>query len=72
MAVVLVAVFAPVMLSQLMPRVASDLRAPIVVYTTAIVCMVLAARDACEASLEGLQGGLKGVKAMDVWVASFV
>lgn len=41
-AVALVAVCAPVMLSKLMPRVASDLRAPIVVYTTVIVCMVLA------------------------------
>ena len=33
---------------------------------------ILASRDACEASLEGVQGGRKGVKAMDVWVASFV
>ncbi|CAD0090950.1 unnamed protein product [Aureobasidium vineae] len=34
--------------------------------------VVFALRDACEASLEGVQGGRKGVKAMDVWVASFV
>lgn len=34
--------------------------------------VVLAARDACEASLDGVQGGPKGVRAMDVWVASFV
>lgn len=34
--------------------------------------VVLALRDACEASLEGIQGGRKGVKAMDVWVASFI
>ncbi|KAK3308451.1 SAM-dependent methyltransferase-like protein [Chaetomium strumarium] len=34
--------------------------------------VVLAARDACEASLEGVQGGREGVRAMDVWVASFV
>ena len=34
--------------------------------------LVLALRDACEASLEGVQGGRKGVKTMDVWVASFV
>ena len=34
--------------------------------------VVLASRDACEASLEGVQGGRKGVRAMDVWVASFV
>lgn len=34
--------------------------------------VVLALRDACEASLEGVQGGRKGVRAMDVWVASFV
>lgn len=34
--------------------------------------MVLASRDACEASLKGIEGGLKGVRAMDVWVASFV
>ncbi|KAK8850743.1 hypothetical protein IAR55_004663 [Kwoniella newhampshirensis] len=34
--------------------------------------MVLASRDACEASLEGVQGGRKGVRAMDVWVASFI
>ncbi|KAH0381452.1 S-adenosyl-L-methionine-dependent methyltransferase, partial [Aureobasidium melanogenum] len=33
--------------------------------------VVLALRDACEASLKGVQGGKKGVKAMDVWVASF-
>lgn len=34
--------------------------------------VVLALRDACEASLEGVEGGLKGVKAMDFWVANFV
>ncbi|KAJ5199092.1 hypothetical protein N7491_000345 [Penicillium cf. griseofulvum] len=34
--------------------------------------VVLASRDACEASLDGIQGGRKGVRAMDVWVASFV
>ncbi|KAJ5382201.1 hypothetical protein N7517_000112 [Penicillium concentricum] len=33
---------------------------------------ILASRDACEASLEGVQGGRKGVRAMDVWVANFV
>jgi ubiquinone/menaquinone biosynthesis C-methylase UbiE len=34
--------------------------------------VVFALRDACEASLEGVQSGRKGVKSMDVWVASFV
>lgn len=34
--------------------------------------VVLASRDACEASLEGVEGGRNGVRAMDVWVASFV
>jgi len=34
--------------------------------------VVLASRDACEASLEGVQGGREGVRAMDVWVANFV
>ena len=34
--------------------------------------VVFALRDACEASLEGVQGGQKGVRGMDVWVASFV
>ncbi|KAJ5358662.1 uncharacterized protein N7496_011075 [Penicillium cataractarum] len=34
--------------------------------------VILALRDACESSLEGIQGGRKGVKAMDVWVASFI
>ena len=34
--------------------------------------VVFALRDACEASLEGVQGGRKGVRSMDVWVASFV
>ncbi|KAM7205429.1 YhhN-like domain containing protein [Naviculisporaceae sp. PSN 640] len=42
-AIIVVAVFAPVMLSRIIPRVGSDLRAPIVVYTTVIVSMVLAA-----------------------------
>ncbi|KAJ5790230.1 uncharacterized protein N7518_007241 [Penicillium psychrosexuale] len=34
--------------------------------------VVIASRDACEASLKGIQGGRKGVRAMDVWVANFV
>lgn len=34
--------------------------------------VVLALRDACEASLKGVEGGREGVRAMDVWVASFV
>jgi hypothetical protein len=34
--------------------------------------VVLELRDACEASLQGVQGGRKGVRAMDAWVASFV
>ncbi|KAL2018179.1 hypothetical protein VTK56DRAFT_1204 [Thermocarpiscus australiensis] len=34
--------------------------------------VILASRDACEASLEGVHGGRKGVGAMDVWVANFV
>jgi len=34
--------------------------------------VILASRDACEASLEGVQGGRKGVGAMDVWIANFV
>jgi 2-polyprenyl-3-methyl-5-hydroxy-6-metoxy-1,4-benzoquinol methylase len=34
--------------------------------------VVLALRDACEASLEVVQGGHKEVKSMDVWTASFV
>ncbi|KAG9949409.1 S-adenosyl-L-methionine-dependent methyltransferase, partial [Aureobasidium melanogenum] len=34
--------------------------------------VVFALKDACEASLKGVQGGKKGVRAMDVWVASFV
>ena len=34
--------------------------------------VVHALRDACEASLERVQGGRKGVRAMDVWVASLV
>lgn len=33
---------------------------------------ILASRDACEASLKDVQGGWKGVRAMDVWAASFV
>lgn len=33
--------------------------------------VVLALRDACEASLKVVQGGLRGVRSMDVWVASF-
>jgi hypothetical protein len=34
--------------------------------------VVLALRDACEVSLENVQGGREGVRGMDVWVASFV
>ncbi|KAF1848779.1 SAM-dependent methyltransferase [Cucurbitaria berberidis CBS 394.84] len=34
--------------------------------------VIIASRDACEASLEGVQGGRKGVRAMDVWAARFV
>lgn len=34
--------------------------------------VVFASRDACEASLQGVQGGRKGVKSMDVWVAAFI
>jgi SAM-dependent methyltransferase len=34
--------------------------------------VVFAMRDACEASLQAVQGGRKGVKSMDVWVATFV
>ncbi|KAH7079877.1 S-adenosyl-L-methionine-dependent methyltransferase [Paraphoma chrysanthemicola] len=34
--------------------------------------VVLALRDACEASLEVVEGGKDGVRAMDVWVANFV
>jgi len=34
--------------------------------------VVRALRDACEASLEAVDGGLKAVRAMDVWTASFV
>jgi hypothetical protein len=34
--------------------------------------VVFALRDACEASLERVQGGRKGVRSMDVWVASFI
>lgn len=34
--------------------------------------VVSALRDACEASLEGVEGGRKGVRAMDTWVATFV
>jgi hypothetical protein len=34
--------------------------------------VVLALRDACEASLDVLQGNKKRVRAMDVWVAAFV
>ncbi|KAK3317043.1 YhhN-like protein [Apodospora peruviana] len=42
-AVMLVGLFAPVMLWKLLPKVKGDLRAPIVVYTSVIVCMDLAA-----------------------------
>lgn len=34
--------------------------------------LILALRDACEASLKCIPGGRKGVHAMDVWVSSFV
>ena len=34
--------------------------------------VVFAFRDACEASVECVEGGKKGVKAMDIWVATFV
>jgi hypothetical protein len=34
--------------------------------------VAFALRDACEASLECVQGGRKGVRAMDIWTASFV
>lgn len=34
--------------------------------------VVFASRDACEASLDSIQGGRKGVRAMDVWVANFI
>jgi len=34
--------------------------------------VVFALRDACEASLHGVQGGRKGVRSMDAWVSSFV
>lgn len=34
--------------------------------------VVIALRDACDASLKGVQGGQKGVRAMDVWVANFI
>lgn len=34
--------------------------------------VVFALRDACAASLEVVESGPKGVRSMDVWVASFV
>jgi hypothetical protein len=34
--------------------------------------VALALRDACEASLQGVPGGRKGVHSMDIWIASFV
>jgi len=34
--------------------------------------VIFAARDACEASLTFVEGGRKGVRSMDVWVASFI
>jgi hypothetical protein len=34
--------------------------------------VILALRDACEASLQGTPGGQKGVHAMDIWIANFV
>jgi hypothetical protein len=33
--------------------------------------VVFALRDACRASLEVVQGGLQGVRSMDVWIANF-
>lgn len=33
---------------------------------------VRALRDACEASLDGLEGGRKGVRSMDVWFGNFM
>ncbi|XPS72905.1 hypothetical protein M3J09_005063 [Ascochyta lentis] len=33
---------------------------------------IFALQDTCEASLKGVRGGMKGVRAMDVWVAGFV
>ncbi|KAF4124340.1 SAM-dependent methyltransferase [Geosmithia morbida] len=33
--------------------------------------VVVALRDACRASLEGVPGGRKGVRSMDVWVSDF-
>jgi hypothetical protein len=34
--------------------------------------VILALRDACEASLHSTPGGQKGVQAMDIWISSFV
>jgi hypothetical protein len=34
--------------------------------------VILALRDACAASLQGVQGVQKGVRSMDVWAATFV
>jgi hypothetical protein len=34
--------------------------------------VVLALRDACEGSLQNVNGGRNRIRAMDVWVASFV
>lgn len=34
--------------------------------------VVFALQAACEASLEGVQGGQRGVRSMDVWTVSFV
>ncbi|KAI0469708.1 S-adenosyl-L-methionine-dependent methyltransferase [Xylariaceae sp. FL0804] len=34
--------------------------------------VVVALRDACEASLKCVQGGVKGVRVMDVWTATFI
>jgi hypothetical protein len=33
--------------------------------------VVFASRDACEASLNRIEGGREGVRSMDVWVANF-
>jgi hypothetical protein len=34
--------------------------------------VIFALRDACEASLQGIPGGQKGVHSMDIWIATFV
>ena len=34
--------------------------------------LILALRDACQASVQGTPSGQKGVHSMDVWIATFV